>query len=374
MIHSVCMIGFRFALWLSYLPFRLLKPKRKIVYCSRQGNQPSMDFALLQQAIEKADPTVLQVTLCKTMGKGLKGKFSYGLHLFVQMYHLATAKAAVLDGYCIPACLLKHHKSLKIYQLWHALGLLKNFGYAAVGNQEGSSVSTARIMRMHRGYHKILCSSPHVIEGLSACYDAPVDKFLPIGIPRIDFLVNPAMQDKTKEQLLKTIPALSAEKPIVLYAPTFRKGKGLDIDHLAKGMDLDCFHLVVKEHNGTQWLFTQAGKTSISIPFSGLEWLAAADFVITDYSAIVFEAMTAQKPVILYCFDKEDYGISRGFSIPYDSIPAPQCTTPRQVMDTLLHYPYQPDKTAAFLDYHVTQRQGNCTETLCRIILEDFSK
>ena len=45
------------------------------------------------------------------------------------MYYLATSKVCVLDGYCIPASILKHKKKLKIIQIWHASGAIKKFGY-----------------------------------------------------------------------------------------------------------------------------------------------------------------------------------------------------------------------------------------------------
>lgn len=374
MLKTLFMIGFRGVLSVCYLPFRLLKPQNKIVYLSRQQDKPGMDFTMLQQAVQTADPSVKQVMLCKTIGKSLSSKIRYGFHLFPQLYHLATAKAAVLDGYCISACLLKHHKQLKIYQLWHALGLLKNFGYAAIGNREGSSARTANIMRMHRGYHKILCSSPHVIEGLSRCYDAPPQQFLPIGMPRIDFLTDQDLQVTTKQSILQTFSQLQQDKPILLYAPTFRKGKTLDVSGLVQAVDLQRYHLVIKLHNGNEQIVTQDGVAAYHSHYSGLEWLAAADVVITDYSAIVFEAMTAQKPVILYCFDKDEYGVDRGFATDYDSIPAPQCMTPQAVMQAVEQVPYKPDNVQTFLQHHVTATQGTCTKDLCNIILQELKK
>ena len=374
MIKSVLLWGFRITMNLCYLPFRLLRPQRKIVYLSRQSNRISMDFSMLMNAVNEADPTVKQVVLCKTMGKGICDKVSYGFHLFAQMYHLATSKAAVLDGYCIGACLLHHRKSLKIFQLWHALGLLKNFGYAAVGSNEGSPEKTARIMRMHRGYHRIMCSSPHVIAGLARCYDAPEDCFLPIGLPRVDFLTTASLQHPVREKIFDRYPALRQQKPVILYAPTFRKNRVIDCNELIGVVDTDRYHLVIKQHDGTELVVTDKQQTAAQSGITGLEWLAVADYVITDYSAIVFEAMTARKKVILYCFDKEQYGVNRGFATPYDQIPAPQCKTAKEVAAMLEEYPCDQAKTEAFLEFHVTARHSCCTQALCDAVLSQLKK
>lgn len=333
-----------------------------------------MDFSMLMKAVSKADPTVKQVVLCKTIGKGPGAKIAYGFHLFAQMFHLATAQAAVLDGYCIGACLLHHRKSLKIFQLWHALGLLKNFGYAAVGSHEGSSEKTARILRMHKGYHRIVCSSSQVIAGLARCYNAPEDCFLPVGLPRVDFLTDPQLQRPVQKAIFRLYPDLEQPKPVVLYAPTFRKGRTVDCNTLIDAVDTSRYHLVIKQHDGTELVVTDNRQTTINSGMTGLEWLAVADYVITDYSAIVFEAMTAQKKVILYCFDKEQYGVNRGFATPYDQIPAPQCQTPQAVAAALDHYPCNQSKTEEFLNHHVSARHSCCTKSLCEALLAELKK
>ncbi|MBR4868538.1 MAG: CDP-glycerol glycerophosphotransferase family protein, partial [Clostridia bacterium] len=200
MIRWFLMMAFRVGLTLCYLPMRLLPARNKVVFLSRQNNKPSLDFRLLSEQIKTVAHTVEQVILCRKIPSSFIGKIGYGFHLFTQMFHLATARAAVLDGYCISACLLPHKKSLKIFQIWHALGLMKKFGYAALDSKEGSSSTTARIMRMHKGYHKIVCSSPHLIEDIACCYQASPRQMLPCGLPRMDYLRSEEWQRPHREQ------------------------------------------------------------------------------------------------------------------------------------------------------------------------------
>ena len=93
-----------------YLPFKLLKTKNKIVYISRQFNNPTLDFTLLKNAISEEDGNVENVILTKRMEKGFLNSISYVLHIFKQMYHVATAKVVIVDTYCIVVSVLKHKK------------------------------------------------------------------------------------------------------------------------------------------------------------------------------------------------------------------------------------------------------------------------
>ena len=372
MIKAFLMICFRTVLQICYLPFRLLRPKNKIVFLSRQVPVAGKDFTMLIDEINRISPETKVVVLCRMIEKGIGEKISYFFHMFRQMYHLATSQAAVLDGYCITACLLKHHKSLKIYQLWHALGLLKNFAYTALGNKEGTTERTAKIMRMHKGYHKIICSSKAIIPQIARCYDAPDEKMFPIGLPRIDFLTGEKMLNETKEKILECYHCLSNGKPIILYVPTLRKNREVSSAELEKAVDLSRYNLVIKKHDGFEKIITDSAENSSLIAFTGLEWLAAADFVITDYSAIIFEAMVAKRPVFLYCFDRKAYNTDRGFAVPYDSIPAVKCESAQEILREIDNYIPDNAATEEFLDYHVSARNLETTKALAFLITEEM--
>ena len=138
---------------------KVLPVKDKIVFISRQYNCESADFRLLREALQNNKPEVTCVVLTKMIGSGLKAKICYSLHILRQMYHLSTARIAILDTYCIPACILKHRKTLTIIQMWHASGALKKFGYSVIGKKEGSDQKIALLMVMHKNYTYVSVSS-----------------------------------------------------------------------------------------------------------------------------------------------------------------------------------------------------------------------
>ncbi|MBQ7970761.1 MAG: CDP-glycerol glycerophosphotransferase family protein [Clostridia bacterium] len=372
MINAFLMHCFCILLRALYLPFKLLRPRHKAVFISRQGDRPGLDFLALEKELKAQDASLETVILCKYIRSGLGSKISYGAHMLLQMYHLATAKICILDGYCIAACVMHHHKQLKIYQLWHAVGLLKNFGYAAAGLKEGASPTTVRIMRMHRGYHRILCSSEELIADISRCYDAPEERFMPLGLPRLDFLTDGARLSACREKILDRCPELSGDKKIILHAPTFRKTSDAARKSLAEDVDLSRYHLVEKSHGGMVILHTEEGKKSFRDPFSGVEWISMADYVVTDYSAILFESLAADRPVILFCHDLEDYLQDRGFAIDYDQIPLPVCKTAAQAIRVIEEEHFDRRRMAEFCDHYVAARHLRSTEAIGYMILEEL--
>ena len=136
----------KFFLRIIYAPIKLFKTKDRIVYLSRQSNDKSLDMRLLEKEIDKQCPNTEQVFRLKMIPESLGGKISYCFSVIGDMYYLATSKVAILDTYSITVSCLKHKKSLKVIQMWHALGALKKFGLQSVGTKEGRDEKISRAM------------------------------------------------------------------------------------------------------------------------------------------------------------------------------------------------------------------------------------
>ena len=116
---------FGFAINFIYLFFKLKKTDNKITFISRQSDIPSLDFRCLINEIKENYPQYRVDVLCKMIPSGLTGKISYIFEMLRQMKSLASSRVAVIDGYCIPVCMLKHKSDLTVVQIWHALGAVK---------------------------------------------------------------------------------------------------------------------------------------------------------------------------------------------------------------------------------------------------------
>ena len=178
-----------------YFPMKLLKKQNKIVYISRQFNNPTLDFIMLKNEIEKIDKNVKNVILTKRIEKGLLNSISYSLHMLKQMYHVATSRVVIVDTYCIVISVLKHRKDTKIIQLWHAIGAIKKFGYQTIGKPSGATKEIAQIMCMHKNYDYVLCSSETTKEYYCKAFGVEEKEIKMIGMPRIDYL----LKEKNKQ-------------------------------------------------------------------------------------------------------------------------------------------------------------------------------
>ena len=310
-----------------YFFIKLLPTKNKIVFISRQSNSIPYEFKMIDTEIKKIDHNIQTVFLCKTLSKSSDNKMvsisdalSYIPHILKQMYHLATSKVVLLDSYCIPASLLHHKRSLKIVQMWHSMGTMKLFGWTAINKKEGSSYRLAKAMKMHNNYDYFIASSKNYINDLAMGFNCSPDKAIISPLPRYDLLKDDSFIAKTNEKILNRYPFLKNKK-IIVYCPTFRKEESTmkkAISDLAETIT-DDYILVIKLHPLSKITFN--GKnTLVDKTFSSMEMITVADYVISDYSCIIYEAALLGKPLYFYTFDFDIYNNARGFAIDYKNV------------------------------------------------------
>lgn len=323
MIEKIIGIG-RVGLNLIYYFLKLLPSKKKITFISRQSNEPTMEFQMIKEEIKSRKDGTEVVMLCKTLDGGvnssLRNKLFYGLHMFVQMYHIATSKVVILDSYCIVASLLKHKKELKIVQMWHSIGSMKLFGYTALGKAEGSSYKLAHAMKMHANYDYVFAAGEAYKEHLANGFNCDIEKVIVMPLPRVDVLKSKVYELTVKNKIYDMHPELNDGKEIIVYCPTFRKDEkdfARAVKQLCEAVDSNKYHLVVKMHPLTK---VELPDTIVQAKaFSSFDMLFVADYVISDYSCIVYEAAIRMIPIYFYNFDMDLYIDGRGFAIDYEN-------------------------------------------------------
>ena len=183
-----CIKIFKVLMNIIYKLFKLFKTKNKITFISRQSNKIGIDFRMLIEEIEKESPNTQIVVLNKELNKSIISKIIYFFHMFIQMYHIATSKVVILDGYCIMISILKHKKDLKVIQIWHALGSLKKFGYSTLGKKDGRNSKIAKLMEMHKNYDYVLTSSEVSRQFFREAFNVQDEKMIIMSLPRVDYL------------------------------------------------------------------------------------------------------------------------------------------------------------------------------------------
>ena len=351
---------------LLYAPMKALPVQKKVVMISRQSDHPSLDMRLLRERLLAEHPDYKVPILAKK----LKKPVSYLFHILSQMYHIATARAVVLDSYCIPISVLNHRDSLIVIQMWHSMGSMKKFGYAMLNMEEGSDPELARVMRMHRNYTYILISSFSYLKDYIEGFRTTADKVRQIPQPRADLLVDREYMARVRRELVEKMPALGAKKNI-LYCPTFRKqfsGEDLEkVRELADAVDYSRYNLIYKPHSVSEMELTDP--RIITAELNQVEAMAVADYVISDYSSIIYEAGLCRLPVFLYMYDWDHYSEKRALNVDYDTeVPLLKSGEPGPILAAIEAEPTVDQAFLDFVDKNVVMPETSCCEEIIRLM------
>lgn len=373
---------FGFAMGIIYSFFKLMKTENKISFISRQSETPSLDFRYIIDEVRTEYPQYKIEVLCKMIPGGIIKKIPYCFEMLRQMKALATSKVVVIDGYCILVCMLNHKKDLKVVQLWHALGSFKRFGKSILDMDGGNSSTVANAFKMHNNYDLIATSGDACVRHFSEAFGQPKEKFIPIGIPRMDYLTDENESDKLKKSIFSAYPKLDNGKKNILYVPTFRDTEE-DTQQLRNAekalinqIDYDKFNMIIKRHvvdGKKEIIYIDSPENAVSgEKFTGMDFMAAADYVITDYSSVIYEAFLKNLPVYIYCFDSDKYIDDRGFYIDFrNDIPAVYSKDACGIADAIMN-----DKTVdqirveQFKKDYVNKKYPSVTKEYARLIDE----
>lgn len=313
----------RLLLNILYWFIKLIPTQKKVTMISRQSNTPSMEFEAIQSKMNEKYPEVKVVMLCRTLDGGVSStigdKIKYGFHMLTQMVHIASSAVVLLDSYCIAVSILNHKKSLTVIQMWHSMGTMKKFGYTALDTEEGTKRELAVAMRMHHNYDYVFASAEAYKDHLAKGFHCEIEKILTMPLPRLDFLKDAEYAEKIRRKIYGVYPELQ-EKPTIVYCPTFRKDEEefeKALAQLVSAVDQKKYNLVVKIHPLSKAKVD--AQVIRATEFSSFDMLFAADYVISDYSCIIYEAAVRNIPLYFYNFDMDLYTGNRGLAIDYEN-------------------------------------------------------
>ncbi len=366
-----------------YLFFKLLPSKKRVTMISRQSNQITLDFKLLKEEIEKRDENISVISLCHELRGGEKAsileKIKYILHCFKQMYCISTSKVVILDSYCILASILKHKKNLKIIQIWHSMGTMKKFGYQIVGMKEGSSIQTAKDMKMHKNYDYIFASSDsyadYLAEGFGYDRKADNEKIKIYSLPRVDLLTSEKYKKEIYEKITEVYPQIKQKKNIV-YCPTFRKNEeemAREIKKLIEKVDYSKYNLILKLHPLSKINIDNENVIYDKV-FSSFDMLFITDYVISDYSCIIYEAAILKIPLYFWTFDLKEYIDNRGLTFDYKKeVPGLISSNIEEILTEIDTKKYDYARLEKFRKKYVTNI-NNCTKNIVDFVIGMMGK
>ena len=352
--------------------YRLICPRdtnKKVLFMSREDNEPSLDFKLLEDCIKRDHPDYRVVMLCRRMVPGRKGTFSYGFHVLKQVKEMASARIVVLDTYNIPASMLKHRSHQVIAQIWHSIGTMKKNSYSILDRPEGRSSKIAYAMDMHKNYDLIFCAGEGYREYLAESFNYQPETLTIVPLPRIDVLRDKDYQAKKRSEILAKHPELDGRK-VVVYAPTFRMGEDERqafteaVKELKEAVDAygGKYKLVVKAHPIDEVKSDCEG-------FSTMDMMSVADAFISDYSCAIYEAGVMGIPLYFYTYDFDEYMSRRSVYMDYRSeIPGKMHADAASLMKDIDEDGADSERQRAFIDKYVQLPAGSAAEEMTKIL------
>lgn len=177
-------------------------------------------------------------------------------------------------------------------------------------------------------YDLIIAGTGRSATAYAQAFGYPPETVAPLGLPRIDYLLNaenaPGRLDAAATLRMKH-PCLADGTPTILYAPTLRKGTGSEgwlteqLGALAAACQKRGARIIVAGHpldSGFDQQLLKAFPCIMPVEKTRtIDLLALAGCVITDYSAIAFEADAARVPLVFFVPDYDHYLQTTGLNI-----------------------------------------------------------
>lgn len=255
---------------------------------------------------------------------------------------------------------LRFKKKGQIYlNTWHGIAL-KHIGNDCPGRKD-FNFDTVDYLVVSGDYDEKVWKS---------AFHAKENTYLRCGMPRNEGLWR--ANEATRQSMRKKL-GLSADKKVILYAPTWREsadgGRSYEIKppiHFAdweKQLGKEYIVLFRAHHQTTKVLGVQfnAFVRNVSDYPDVNDLLIASDLLITDYSAIAFDYAILCKPIFCYAYDYDTYLVERGTYFEMDDFyPNKSCRTEEELLARIQRMDYKMEcaRTRLFRDRFIQYGLG----------------
>jgi len=232
-------------------------------------------------------------------------------------------------------------KNQIFFQTWHAGIALKKVGLDTPQSSKSIELLLSEVVKYdYMVSNSLFCTNMY---RRAFSYKGNILEF---GTPRSDILFNINMIEKSSKKV-KAFYQINNDYKILIYAPTFRKNRRMDVYNL----DYNKLRIILKEKFGGEWKVIVRFHPYIS-SYSRLveysediinasdyddvyELISAGDILITDYSSLMFEFSFMKKPVFLYTPDLEEYLVEQGVYFQIKDLPYKLGTTNEELFSNM---------------------------------------
>lgn len=299
---------------------------------------------------------------------------------FYELY--ATSRVVVVDDHFTLLDSVEKREGVTLFQLWHACGAFKTFGFSRLGKAGGpTQASTA-----HRMYDFATVSSHNIIKHYAEGFGVGEKNIIATGIPRTDVFFDDGYGEKIRDSFYTRYPYLR-DKKIALFAPTFRgAGKNSAFYPTDKFSPADFidrtkgeYCLIIKLHPFCKEKFViddKYGECIIDLSSEDElnDLLFVTDLLITDYSSSVFEASLLNVPMLFYAYDLDEYISDRDFYCDFRSfVPGKITGSFDEMIDAVNDSDFETDKIPSFRSKYFDFIDGKSSQRVADAILNELN-
>ena len=315
--------------------------KRLWVFGAWFGKKYGDNSKYLFEYVNKNCPDIKAIWLTKD-DKTLKlvrqkGYEAYNTYSFMGYWHsLFAAFEFVSTGYTDINIFTT--ANMKIINLWHGIPLKKIMKDDDITGQLNKKTLYTKLKKfffpfVHDRYYSTIATSEDVVKIYQSAFQGLTERFDLIGQPRCDTFYLSIVETPFTEKLKK----IKEKNKLAIYMPTHRREGKIDFSKFMID-ELDTLNNKMKELNTTLLVklhfYHQKDIDNLRNEYSNIIFvrdsdieqdiysiLPLTDFLITDYSSIFFDYLHANKPIIFFAFDKEDYlKNDRAFYFDYEEV------------------------------------------------------
>ncbi|MCI5640503.1 MAG: CDP-glycerol glycerophosphotransferase family protein [Lachnospiraceae bacterium] len=360
--------------------------KNRVLFMSFEAGKYACNPRRISEYLAKNYPGELEIVWAFQNPDDFRWLADWGVSKTVEyntrkFYYYALTSKVFIYNMRIPA-MIPFRKSQTTIGTGHGGGAYKKLLL------DNPSIRTAdmKIQELSASHTDILVSSckyytKYVVRGAFA----HKGECLECGMPRNDELVN--NHDTKTADYIRKYYNIPADNKIILYAPTYRKGKRNE----ATDYNLDVRGIVeaAKERFGGEWTILYRmhyfikkrlpadtkGQHIIDVTDYGdmQDLLLASDILITDYSSSVWDYSLLKRPCFLYTTDLDEYLETQGFYVDVRDWPFPLSKTNEGLVKNILEF----DEDSYLKDVHKHHTDlgsfdnGNATEVISNRILQE---
>lgn len=318
--------------------------KRKICFSSFYGKGYSGDPKYICEELLSKQYKIVWAVDSKTNKESFSKTISCcKANGFVWIFHKLTSSVWIDN--CRTKMLFKRKKTLYI-NTWHGGSPQKKTEQDALNLSKGYVKVAKRDSKMVDYY----CSSSQELSKLfknSFWFSNSVLKFMS---PRNEYLIKNA-ENKILKARIKERISIDKDSILVFYCPTFRNDGNIDVykfdyqvivESLEKVLNKKVLFLLRLHPNLKANPYFSSLKNVIDVTNYNevQELLLISDYLISDYSSVLYDFIHTLKPSVSYAPDLELYNDERGLYHPLSFFPWPTVSSEKELTQLLLNYDY----------------------------------